>query len=226
MEPSGSKDPFALRRAGGIVVKLIRAFGISFPMQKVIKANVDLYGNKVKLDEMRLGLFIRDRIIFELGVKPGTRAGEILASVIASNADDLADVFKRFDALNGMDEKILIKAAKVIQRTANMLKGYGKTPGEPKEELLTEAEEKKLFELFRAQAKNVTEPLEKGEYEKATRVFAELFAATLNDFFDHVLVNAEDAALRENRMALVAKVNRLYTAKIADLSALSRIDEE
>ncbi|MDD5226579.1 MAG: glycine--tRNA ligase subunit beta, partial [Candidatus Omnitrophica bacterium] len=226
MEPSGSKDPFALRRAGGIVVKLIRAFGISFSLQKVIRANVDLYGNKVKLDEMRLGLFIRDRIIFELGVKPGTRAGEILTSVIASNVVDLADVFKRFDALTGMDEKVLIKAAKVIQRTANMLKGYGKTPGEPKEELLTEAEEKKLFELFRAQAKDVTEPLEKGEYEKATRVFADLFAAPLNDFFDHVLVNAEDAVLRENRMALVAKVNRLYTAKIADLSALSRIDEE
>ena len=43
-----------------------------------------------------------------------------------------------------MDEKILIKAAKVIQRTANMLKGYGKTPGEPKEELLTESQEKTI----------------------------------------------------------------------------------
>ena len=45
-------------------------------------------------------------------------------------------------------------------------------------------------------------------------------------FFDQVLVNAEDAAVRENRMALVSKINRLYTVGIADLSALSRIDEE
>jgi glycyl-tRNA synthetase beta chain len=226
MEPTGSKDPFALRRAGGVLVKLVRAFGISFSLEKVIATNVKLYGNAIKLDEMRLGLFIRDRIIFELGVKPGTRAGEILTAVITSSADDLADVFKRFEVLSGMDQKILIKAAKVIQRTANMLKGYGKKPGEPKEELLAESQERKLFELLRDKAEEVAQPLEKGDYEKATRVFAEIFFAPLNDFFDHVLVNAEDAALRENRMALVARVHRLYTAKIADLAALSRIDEE
>lgn len=226
MEPTGSKDPFALRRAGGVLVKLVRAFGISFSLGKVIVANVKLYGNAIKLDEMRLGLFIRDRIIFELGVKPGTRAGEILAAVTTSNAEDLADVFKRYEALTGMDQKILIKAAKVIQRTANMLKGYGKKPGEPREALLIEVQEKKLFELLGARAKDVVEPFEKGEYEKTTRAFADVFSAPLNDFFDHVLVNAEDAVLRENRMALVAKVNRLYATRIADLSELSRIDEE
>jgi len=227
MEPTGSKDPFALRRAGGSVIKLIRAFRIHFSSSELIESMVKLYGNTIHLDKARLGLFIRDRIGFELGVKPGERTCEILAAINASkNTDDLADVFKRFEALTGMDQKILIKAAKVIQRTANMLKGYGKTPGEPKAELLAEVEEKKLYELFCAREKDVLEPLEKGEYEKATRVFADLFSVPLNDFFGRVLVNAEDAVLRENRMALVAKVNRLYTARIADLSALSRIDEE
>ncbi len=69
-------------------------------------------------------------------------------------------------------------------------------------------------------------PFSKKEYEKATKHFADIFAAPLHDFFDHVLVNAEDAGLRENRMAMVAKINRLYTGKVADLSLLSRIDEE
>ena len=229
IEPTGSQDPFALRRAGGVVVKLVRAFGISFPLGQILEANVKLYGDKLTKKEdlkSRLFKFLQERVAFELGVKPGTRPYEILQAVLRSSFEDIAGVFKRFEVLNRMDEKVLIKAAKVIQRTANMLKGYGQTPGEPKEELLAEAAEKKLFELLRTRIKDVTGPGEQGEYEKATRVFADLFSAPLHDFFDHVLVNAEDPAMRANRMALVAKVNRLYTAKIADLSALSRIDEE
>jgi glycyl-tRNA synthetase beta chain len=229
IEPTGSQDPFALRRAGGVVVKLVRAFGISFSLEKFLEANVRLYGDKLtKRDGLkaRLVKFLQERVAFELGVKPGTRPYEILQAVMRSSFEDLADVFKRFELLVGMDQKILIKAAKVIQRTANMLKGYGKMPGEPKEDLLIEAGEKKLFELIRTRMNDVAEPLGKGDYEKATRLFADIFFVPLNDFFDHVLVNADDAALRENRMALVLKVNRFYTAKVADLSALSRIDEE
>jgi glycyl-tRNA synthetase beta chain len=135
-------------------------------------------------------------------------------------------VFRRFEVLSGIDFKILAKAAKVIQRTANMLKGYGKTPGEPKVELLVEPQEKKLFELIQTRMKEVAESLEKKEYEKTTRLFADIFLSPLHDFFDCVLVNAEDADLRENRMALVAKVSRLFTGRLADLSVLSRIDEE
>ncbi len=229
IEPTGSQDPFALRRAGGVLVKLVRAFGIAFSLEKVLEAHVKLYGDKLTQRDglkPRLLKFLQERVSFELGVKPGTRPQEILQAVMRSSFEDIADVFKRFEILTGMDQKILIKAAKVIQRTANMLKGYGKTPGEPKEEFLAEAAEKTLFELLRTKGNDVTAPLGKGDYERATGLFADIFSGPLNDFFDHVLVNAEDAVLRENRMALVAKVNRLYTAKIADLSALSRIDEE
>jgi len=228
LEPTGSQDPYALRRAGGIVVKLIRAFDISFSLSEVHKNNLFLYDGRFLLKEVGLKYvkFLRERVAFELGVKSGMRSYEILQAVMDSSFEDIADVFRRFDVLTGMDQKILIKAAKVIQRTANMLKGYGKAPGEPKEELLAEVQEKKLFELLKTKAKEVEEPLEKGNYERATRLFADLFSVPLHDFFDHVLVNAEDAALRENRMALVAKINRLYTAKVADLSVLSRIDEE
>ena len=229
IDPTGSQDPFALRRAGGVVVKLIRAFSISFSLEKILAANIQLYNETLtKKDDLkpRLFKFLQERVAFELGVKPGTRPYEILQAVMRSSFDNIADVFKRFEALNGMDPKVLTQAAKVIQRTANMLKGYGKTAGEPKEELLTEPQEKKLFELFRAKVQEVVLPLEKGEYAKATGVFADIFSVPLHDFFDQVLVNAEDTAVRENRMALVSKINRLYTAGIADLSALSRIDEE
>ncbi|MBI4711435.1 MAG: glycine--tRNA ligase subunit beta [Candidatus Omnitrophica bacterium] len=229
IEPTGSQDPFALRRAGGIVVKLIRAFDVSFSLTRVLEVNMKLYGNKLTKGEdlrTRFSKFIQERVSFELGVKPGTRPYEILQAVMRASCEDIADVFRRFETLSGIDFKILAKAAKVIQRTANMLKGYGKVPGEPKEELLVEVQEKKLFELIRTRMKEVADSLERKEYEKATRLFAEIFLSPLHDFFESVLVNAEDAALRENRMALVAKVSRLFTGRLADLSALSRIDEE
>ena len=107
-----------------------------------------------------------------------------------------------------------------------MLKGYGKIPGEPKQELLAEEQEKKLFELIQTKIRDVQEPLQNKDYGKATQLFAAIFSAPLHDFFDHVLVNAEQPEVRENRMALVAKINRLYTGGLADLSVLSRIDEE
>ncbi len=229
IEPTGSQDPFALRRAGGVVVKLVRAFGISFSLEKVLEANVKLYAGKLTKQEglkTRLVRFLQERVSFELGVKPGTRSFEILQAVTRSSFEDIAAVFRRFEVLNGMDAKVLNQAAKVIQRSANMLKGYGKTPGEPKPELLSEVQERRLFDLLRARASEVVAPLENGDYEKATRLFADIFSVPLHDFFDHVLVNAEDAAVRENRMALVARIHGLYAVKLADLSTLSRIDEE
>lgn len=231
IEPTGSQDPFALRRAGGSLVKLVRAFSIPFSLSQMIDANVRLYGERLTRAEdlkARLLKFLQERVAFELGVKAGTWPLEILQGVCRSGFDDLAGVYKRFDALCGLSEKepkVFIKAAKVIQRTANMLKGYGKTAGEPKEELLAESQEKKIFELVRSRSQEVAELLAAGDYEKATRLFAQIFSAPLHEFFDNVLINAENPELRENRMALVSKINRLYTGCLADLSGLSRIDE-
>ncbi len=232
IEPTGSQDPFALRRAGGSLVKLVRAFSVSFSLSQLVEANIRLYGERLsRPGELKAGLlkFLQERVAFELGVKAGTWPAEILQAVCRTDFDDLAGVYRRFDALCGLSEKepkIFVKAAKVIQRTANMLKGYGKAAGEPRQELLIEEQEKKIFELVQTRMHEVKEPLDHGDYEKATRLFAQIFSAPLHDFFDHVLINAEKPELRENRMALVAKINRLYAGSLADLSGLSRIDEE
>ncbi len=232
IEPTGSQDPFALRRAGGSLVKLVRAFSIPFSLSQVVEENIRLYGERLTRSvdlKGRLLKFLQERVAFELGVKAGTWPAEILQAVCRAGFDDLAGVYKRFDALCGLSEKdpkVFIKAAKVLQRTANMLKGYGKEAGEPKQELLVEEQEKKIFELIDTRMTEVLEPLDRGEYEKATRLFAQIFSGPLHEFFDNVLINAELPELRENRMALVAKISRLYAGRLADLSGLSRIDEE
>ncbi len=229
IEPTGSQDPFALRRAGGAIVKLIRAFELRFSLSGMMKVNIELYGDRLNKKEKlteRILKFLQDRTVFESGVKPGTREFEILQAVMKSHFDDVADVFKRYEVLSSMDEKVLVRAAKVIQRTANMLKGYGKTPGEIRPELFAEDQEKSLYEIIRLKAKEVSGLIESGAYEEGTELFAQIFSHPLHDFFDHVLVNTEEASVRDNRMALVGSVNRIYTGKLADLSLLSRLDEE
>ncbi|MFH1208307.1 MAG: glycine--tRNA ligase subunit beta [Candidatus Omnitrophota bacterium] len=230
MEPSGSKDPFALRRAGGIVVKLVRAFGISFSMEKVVAANVKLYGNAInKLDEMRLGLFIRDRIVFELGIKPGTYAAEILGAVTASNVDDLADIFDRYKILIKLREshpEDFLEAAKVVERTGNIIRGQQKQISEKvNEALFQDALEHELFRLYESKVPEIQDLIKKRDYKQATLLFGGTFYELLQRFFEKVMVNAEDPGVRANRQALMKKIHNLYTEKIADLSVLSRTDE-
>ena len=256
IEPTGSQDPFALRRAGGTIVKLVRAFGIHFNLNGVMSTNLELYKKALPINDLdtkkELTKFLKERLRFELKEPSASktpsgeaeamlrlviRRREIAEAVLGTTFNpnygdfDIANAFLRFESLSKMaekDSKTLLKAAKVVQRTANMLKGYkgdSEKLGEPKEELLTELQEKKLFELVQIRSKDVAECIGRKEYEKATMLFADVFSTPLHDFFDHVLVNSDNEDEKKNRMALVAKVNRLYTEKIADLSALSRTDE-
>jgi glycyl-tRNA synthetase beta chain len=198
MEPSGSKDPFALRRAGGIVVKLVRAFGISFSMEKIIAANVKLYGNALnKLDEMRLRLFIRDRIIFELGVKPETYACKILEAVNASKStDNIADIFARHEILIKLYEshpKDFLKAAKVVERTGNIIRGQQKQISDKvNETLFQDALEHELFRLYESKVLEIQDLIKKRDYKQATLLFGGAFYELLQRFFEKVMVNAED----------------------------------
>lgn len=231
LEPTGSQDPFALRRAGGIFVKLIRAFGFHFSLAEVLEASMNLYGNSLTLPHQeirdRLMLFLQERMIFELRVSPGSRSYEILQAVFRSSFDDLADVFKRFEVLTWVfehDPKTFLKAAKVVERTANILKGVREELREVRTELFKEPLEAELYRLLEEKSWEITQALERRDYEKATLRLGQVFYEPLHDFFDKVMVNVEDAQIRNNRQALMKRIYSLYAERLADLSVLSRIE--
>jgi len=232
LEPTGSQDPFALRRAGGIFVKLVRAFGFHFSLSEAVDASVSLYGKILdrSAEELkkRLNRFFQDRMAFELQVEPGTRAHEILQAVSRSQFDDLADVFKRFEVLKRMceeDPKAFLKAAKVVERTANILKGAkGEIPAVRKE-FFQEPLEGELYRLLEEKSAEISQALERRDYERATSRFGQIFYEPLHKFFDKVMVNVEDAQIRANRQALMKQIYNLYAERLADLSVLSRMDE-
>ncbi|MBI3314175.1 MAG: glycine--tRNA ligase subunit beta, partial [Candidatus Omnitrophica bacterium] len=233
LEPSGSQDPYALRRSGGSLVKLIRAFGFHFSLSEAISKSCELYGNSLDLKKeeltKKLLQFLKERTVFEIQPKPGSRASEILEAVFKSSFDDLSDVFKRYEMLNTLYEEspdTFIKAAKVVERTSNILKGAGAlVSAEVKSELFTDDLEKRLLGVLEERSREITDSISRGDYEKATLLFGKAFYEPLHSFFEKVMVNVEDRAIRANRQALMKRINSLYADRLADLSVLSRIDQ-
>lgn len=225
MQPSGSQDPYALRRAAGSLVKIIRAFSIHFSMQKALSVCESFYGALLTEKDWsaKLRKFFEDRVIFELQVKPGTKEHEILLAVMKTSSDDLADIFSRYEKLQALyqkDPKPFLKAAKVVERTGNIIKG-AKIEGEMDLSVLTEPSEKALSNLLAgktAELKAIQDPA------KYTVKFGEIFYEPVQEFFKQVMVNAEDTSIRRNRQILMKTINGLYTQKIADLSLLSSLD--
>ena len=190
---------------------------------------LDLKGAKGE-STARLKEFLKERIVFELKVSAGTREYEILQAVLKSTFDDLADAFERYEILKRdfqNDPKMFLKTAKVVERTSNILKGIkGKMPEEIRSELLREALEKELFDLLEKKSGEIQTAIRNRDYSKATKIFGESFYRPLHSFFEKILVNAEDSQTRQNRQALMRRINSLYADTVADLSVLSRIDIE
>ncbi len=235
LEPTGSEDPYALRRASGSIAKLVRAFSFRFSLSALIRKAYELYkenGGKLELSAeeicRKLGEFLKDRVAFELQVKPGTRPFEILQGVVKSSFDDLADVFRRFDVLSEFSSrhpKAFFKTSKIVERTANILKGVKEPVNSVDPNLFQVPLEKELFGILQKREPELKAALEKKDYEVLTQLYGDAFFDSLHHFFDEVMVNVEDVTVRRNRLALMKRINILYTEGVADLSLLSQVKE-
>ena len=234
LEPSGSQDPYALRRAGGILVKLIRAFKIPFLWKNIAVMLLDKFHQEAIRSHQesileKLKAFLQDRILFELQASSGTREYEIAQAVFKASFEDLTDVFLRYEIMSQMfrdEKKIFSKVARVIERTANILKGTKGDLGPIQAGLFKEPMEQNLFRAYEERGGQISKAIDKKEYGQATRLFADIFSEPLNEFFEKVMVNVEDTEVRRNRQVLMKSINQLYTVKLADLSVLSRIEEQ
>ncbi len=225
IEPSGSKDPYALRRAMGGIVKLIRAFRISISFSGLIHTSAKLYGNHLKLKSSeilsKLTPFLEERIAFELDLKVGTKPHEIFRAVFASEPDDLANVYERFGFLMDLHQKNpseFQRACKIVERTGNILKGIGTDVNSNIDQsLLLAEEEKELYKIVCEKESLITQLLSEKKYGLASGEYSRSFYEPVHKFFDKVMVNDKDQKIRANRQALVKKINRLYTEKLANL---------
>ena len=233
--PTGSNDPYGLRRHVLGVIKIIRSLSLSIDVALVLKGSIllcmhpqdaplseeDIESNKdipMPLFDALVS-FIKDRF-YGLLIDEGFRY-DILDAVFAAGFLDVMPFLKRLSAVDGLKQSELFQlTAKVVERTANILKKQIITQKQIDPALLQESHEKILFTLLTQIQKPFQDALIRQDYAAASELYANTFAEPLHVFFDKVLVMAPDQAIRENRLLLLKKINDLYTHSIADLSKI------
>ncbi|MFC1624727.1 glycine--tRNA ligase subunit beta, partial [Candidatus Omnitrophota bacterium] len=223
---SGSLDPYGVRRNAFGIVRIIKDRLLRLKLDELIEKAIELYGAKIKDEPVRfkeqLIYYLEDRIDFLMGdIKPP----ELKKAVLESGAFDIADIFKRQEALVEIkNETYFLQAAKVVERTGNILKGArGEKIGDVDDKLFKEDLEKKVWKVYLNSKDKIEAFINKERYKDATKEYAQAFFKVLHDFFDKVLVNAGDRALRLNRLAMMKAINELYTERVADLAKLPQI---
>ncbi len=154
-------------------------------------------------------------------------AVDCIDAALASPCDNLIDMMDRIISLQQLHgHPGLRKAAKVVERTRNILKGATLRQPQVDPSRLVEAPEQKLWDLYRSNESRVAKLVEERAYAKATTTYGELFFEPLHQFFDQVLVNVPEESLQQNRLALMQAIQTLYTDRIADLSKLTLLQHE
>ena len=230
IEISGSEDPFALRRASGGIVKIMRAFDVQVSLRALVDKAIDSFGGCLTVEENLLvekvfGL-LKDRLVYEAQEKSGSVERMILDGVIEASCDDIADVFARLEALKSVysDEgkrELFVKAVKIAERTKNITKSMNaENYADVSEELLKEVEEKALFSAVINVKDRILQLIAGKFYDKAICTFADSLNDVVHAFFDKVLVNVDDVDIRLNRQRLLFSINKMVSDQIADLSVI------
>ena len=220
MEPTGSKDPFALRRAANGVVKILAEGKLLFTLIEVAEAAAEGRGELVG----RMLAFFRERLEFYLREAKG-QAYDVVAAVLAAGAEDVRDAVARAEALTavrgeGGGDFAAVSAA--FKRMRNILeqareKGIA-IPERVDEALLVEPEETALAERSADLAREVEALRAERNYRGALQGIATL-RPQVDGFFDAVMVMAPEETVRANRLALLRRVLGDFS-RIADFSEI------
>ncbi|MHC4470724.1 MAG: glycine--tRNA ligase subunit beta [Planctomycetota bacterium] len=210
--PSGSSDPFGLRRQTLGLIRITRHLEISFSLKAAFAVASGPY------DELMAYLGER---LYQFWIDEGLRY-DLVRATLAAGFDDLADFHARVAAVTAASEnEWWPRLVEVAERTTNILKG-AEVAADVDESLLEEKEEHELLKALRDHEDAVAELLDRGDYVKGAKAFADAFGEVVHRFFESVFVNVDDEALRANRLALLGRVNALFASRVADLSDVDR----
>ncbi|MBS0184907.1 MAG: glycine--tRNA ligase subunit beta [Proteobacteria bacterium] len=228
--PTGSKDPFALRRAALGVIRLLRHNHLEVSLKKLMTFVLEAYQNQGKIDFdtpktcQKLLEFFEERLKVSLK-EQGISQDRVAACLTASWSDNIPRTCFLSEALDSFlkseeGETFLT----VYRRASHILKESSFDLSEsPQREMFQEASELELWNHLQ----NAQDAFEKGDFHKKDAHFKQAFlilsnlAPTLHSFFEEVQVNSPDAILRENRHRLLKSVVNLFE-KLADFSKIEK----
>jgi glycyl-tRNA synthetase beta chain len=229
LEPTGSSDPFGLRRAGNGIIKLsvelLPTLDLVNLLNQATDANLelppagDLFDNTTR--------FLRERTESYLETVAGLRydtVRAVLHSLLGWGKP--ADALARGRALERIrDSDDFVALSTAAKRTRNILNKSAESEDlietiEPvKEELLTAGPEQDLYSVYEQLRPSLDELVARGQYEEGFRELAGL-RPQVDRFFDRVLVMDDNMAVRRNRLNLLSKLTLLVFLRFADLSQI------
>ncbi len=227
-KPTGSKDPFALRRAALGVIRLIVENGLRVPLAEIFGRSVAIYVEQgvsatSQFDTKELLDFFADRLKVHLREK-GVRHDLVSAVFSLGGEDDLVRLLARVDALasflgteDGADLLTAFRRAANIVRIEEKRDGavYG---GDADVSLLRQEEETILSRTLGDVMPRVAEEIRAERFHEAMSVLAGL-RGPVDAFFDHVTVNCDEPDLRRNRLRLLSTI-RSALNEVADFSTI------
>ncbi|MBF0430625.1 MAG: glycine--tRNA ligase subunit beta [Fibrobacteria bacterium] len=217
--PTGSADPYALRRACLACLFLIIDKQISIPLNEMLQKSMDIYGelipekNRAKLIDTILDFFLsRGKILLQDKPRediPGGFAHDTIAAVVESKHSwyDIPDLLTRLQAMEQFRSRDDFNdVAITFKRVANIIKE--KPTGELDQSLFSESAEKNLYTALVEHSKTIGEFLDKRDYLSALSAIGSLRPA-VDTLFDQVKINDDDLSIRNNRILLIQQIKQL-----------------
>ncbi|MGE8403930.1 MAG: glycine--tRNA ligase subunit beta [Delftia tsuruhatensis] len=217
--PTGDRDPFALRRHALGVIRMLVEKDLALDLETLLVSVLPAFGDKIEDATPQLADFIYDRLAGNLR-EQGFSAQEV-DSVLALRPQRLSDVQKRLEAVRAFGELPEAPAlAAANKRVGNILKKADQAvQAQVDAAVLAEVAEKDLYAALQSVAPKAQQQFAAGDYTASLQTLAAL-RAPVDAFFEHVMVNAEDPALKANRLGLLATLHEAMN-RVADLSRLA-----
>ncbi len=206
--PTGSRDPFALRRAAAGIIRIVTRFDIPFDIRGMAEYFKKEYA---PFDTEELVKFFEERLYKALDANPS-----VVTAVLASGESDINEIVKKVNALKSVSEGSDFKEIfTTFKRVANISRDIDLDADlEVDPSLFEKEEERALYDAF-----NRVVQKEYADYEMQLDALFSL-KPQLDTFFDNVMVNVDDERLRRNRQNLVASVYRAFRS-VADIKEIS-----
>ena len=230
--PTGSQDPYSLRRHIYGIIRIIEEHGFALDIGEILYTALDLLPlfeqkadsryHPVILDKLvpKIKEFFKDRL-FQINIERGYRYDLVNAALKAGiGFDDIHNFLQRLKVVSNISrETWWPDLVTVVERTFNIGK-KAQCGGAVDKSLFTEAEEYELWVVYHKNRDKIQTLIDEKKYEEASHLYYNTFAKPVHTFFDRVFVNVEDENVRNNRLSLMKKINDLYYQKIADLSQI------
>ena len=219
MIPTGSKDPFALRRAANGVVQIISNNNFEIDINKLINITFELLKDKLDKPENNKDVvydFFKQRVHWLLKQKQIDY--DIIESVMHIDHSNIPDLFHRAEALQELKKQAnFIKLVLGFKRVSNIIAEVEAT-SMVKQEMLNEKMEQTLYAQYLELKIEINTLLPKKNYQKILEILVD-YGSTIDKFFEEVLVNVEDMEIKQNRYNILSCIRELFL-QVADLNRI------